>query len=146
MSKLGLVPGDIIELNGAAQSAGIASSANPEDEDSEIIRMSALMRENCCVNTDELIEVKKAQVSIAKELTLIPYKMNLSTNRRFNALIKRNLKQTPVTINDLIIISKDISIEIAFIVKDLKPKGICVLDGSTKVKINTDIREQLEIV
>jgi hypothetical protein len=146
MSKLGLIPGEIVELKARAQSAGIASSASPEDEDSEIIKMGLLMRENCGVNVDDFIEVKKAQVSIAKELTLIPYKMNLSTNRRFNALIKRNLKQTPVTVNDLIVISKDISIDITFLVKDLIPKGICVLDNSTKIKIISDIREQLELI
>ena len=78
MSKIGVSTGDIVEIIG-----------NPEDLKKEIIRCDGVIRRNASVSLGDKVVVKKAKVSVARQVTLAPEQMSVNIDFSFENFVKR---------------------------------------------------------
>ena len=74
MQKLGIRPGDIVELEGERKTVAIADRAYPGDIGLAIMRMDGLIRKNARTSIGELVKVRKAEVKEAKRIVVAPAK------------------------------------------------------------------------
>ncbi len=146
MKKIGLNPEDVIELEGRFKSAGIVFPDRNEDFQKGCVKLSARTLTNCQAEYGEILKVRNPQVFNAKKVTLAPYKLNLSVNRKFPRVIRRNLEGYPITLYDLITISKEISKEIEFVVTSIEPNEVCIVDRTTKITIDTSLTTQIKLL
>ncbi|GAG96607.1 unnamed protein product, partial [marine sediment metagenome] len=137
MNKLNIQTGDVIEIVGEKQSAGIAWPSYPQDADLGIVRIDSRLQKNTGTRVDDLLEVRKVKAEIAQSIRLAPDFIRLPTNlRRFETFVKRKLGGLPVALHDYICISLSTERDICFKVINLKPKGICVIKPGTVLTID----------
>ncbi len=75
LEKLGLSPGDVIEIEGTRKTYAIADVLYPEDQGLGIIRMDGVIRKNAGVGVGEYVIVRKPpKPQIAKRVVLAPVK------------------------------------------------------------------------
>ncbi|MCC6059817.1 MAG: CDC48 family AAA ATPase, partial [Thermofilum sp.] len=72
MNKLGIEPGDVIEIEGKKLTAAIAWPQAIEDEGAGIIRIDGSIRRNAGVSVGDTVKVRKARVAPAKKVVLAP--------------------------------------------------------------------------
>ncbi len=72
MKKLGISPGDVVEISGEKPTVAIVDRAYPADLGLNIIRMDGLARWNAKAGIGELVTIKKAKYSRAKTVTIAP--------------------------------------------------------------------------
>ena len=75
LEKLGLAPGDIIEIEGTRKTYAIADVLYPADQGLGIIRMDGLIRKNAGVGIGETVTVRRPpKPQVAKKVVLAPVK------------------------------------------------------------------------
>ncbi|WP_369424554.1 AAA family ATPase, partial [Methanothrix sp.] len=72
MKRMGVRPLDVIEITGDRRTAALVVSAYSADQGLDIIRMDGLIRSNAGSSIGQYVEVKKAEWSEAKHVTLAP--------------------------------------------------------------------------
>ncbi|MEM4424224.1 MAG: CDC48 family AAA ATPase [Pyrobaculum sp.] len=72
MKRLGIEPGDYVEISGRKTAYAQVWPAYPEDEDKEIIRMDGIIRQNAGVGIGDTVKVKKAVLKPAQRVVLAP--------------------------------------------------------------------------
>ncbi len=72
MRKIGVNPGDIVEVKGERTTAAIVDRAYPGDIGLNIIRMDGNVRRNARTSIGEMVSVQKAKVKPAKKVTIAP--------------------------------------------------------------------------
>ncbi|MDH7597363.1 MAG: CDC48 family AAA ATPase [Methanothrix sp.] len=72
MKRMGVRPLDVIEITGDRRTAALVVSAYSSDQGLDIIRMDGLIRSNAGSSIGQYVEVKKAEWSEAKHVTLAP--------------------------------------------------------------------------
>ncbi|MEM2601376.1 MAG: CDC48 family AAA ATPase [Candidatus Bathyarchaeia archaeon] len=71
-SELGLVSGDVIEINGKRRTFAIHWPGHPEDYGKGILRIDGYIRRNAGVGIDDKVTVGKADAKRAERITLSP--------------------------------------------------------------------------
>src|SRR3989344_3270406 len=102
MKNVGVVEGDVIELEGKRRTAAIAVRAYPADVGLDVIRMDGLERRNCKAGISEAVDVRKADVSEARSVTIAPARKGIIIHMGGN-IMKQNLLMRPVVSGDIII-------------------------------------------
>ncbi len=90
MRDINVRPGDIVELEGARKTVGIADRAYPTDVGQAVIRMDGIMRRNAKVSLGETVKVRRAEVKEARTLTIAPAQQGI-TIQADPMLFKRGL-------------------------------------------------------
>ncbi len=72
MRRLGIRPGEIIEIEGERKTVGIVERAYPTDIGQSLIRMDGIIRRNARTGIGETVKVRKADVKEAKSITIAP--------------------------------------------------------------------------
>lgn len=72
MRKIGVRPGDIVNIEGSRLTVGIVDRAYPTDVGQEVIRMDGILRRNARTGIGEMVKVTKAEVKEAKQVTIAP--------------------------------------------------------------------------
>ncbi len=72
MKKIGVKPGDIVEIEGKRKTVAIVDRAYPADIGLAIIRMDGLTRHNAKAGIGEIVVVRKADVREAERVTIAP--------------------------------------------------------------------------
>ncbi len=72
MKKLGVEPGDYVEIKGKKSAFAQVWPAYPEDEDKDIVRMDGIIRQNAGVGIGDTVEVRKVQLKPAQKVVLAP--------------------------------------------------------------------------
>jgi transitional endoplasmic reticulum ATPase len=98
---LGLREGEIIEIVGPVTTAAVALPPYPEDDGLDLIRLDGLQRTNSGVSIGDYVEVRRAEVSPARKVTLAPAMENLRLMGTGDAL-RRTLFRRPLTQGDTI--------------------------------------------
>lgn len=143
MERLNIKTGDVIAIKCKTESAGIAWPSYPQDSGLNIVRIDSRLRKNTGASIDDLVELRKVNVKIAKNVILAPSEVKIRSNPRFESFVKRKLDNYPITINDTIFISIGISREITFKVIRTNPKGICIINNEqTILHISEKISEE----
>ncbi len=143
MERLNIKTGDVVAIKGKTESAGIAWPSYPQDSGLNIVRIDSRLRKNTGASIDDVVELRKVNVKIAKNVILAPSEVKIRSNPRFESFVKRKLDNYPITINDTIFISIGISREITFKVIRTNPKGICIINNEqTILHISERISEE----
>ncbi|MGI6209894.1 MAG: CDC48 family AAA ATPase, partial [Anaerolineae bacterium] len=101
LTSLGIQGGQIIEIVGKRTTAAIALPPYPEDQGLNIIRLDGLQRANAGVSIGDQVELRRAEVSPARRVTLAPAQKNLRLSGTGEAL-RRTLHQRPLVAGDVI--------------------------------------------
>ena len=72
MKKLGIEPGDYVEIVGRKSAYAQAWPAYPEDDDKEIVRMDGVTRQSAGVGIGDVVKIKKAALKKAQRVVLAP--------------------------------------------------------------------------
>ncbi|MEM2439655.1 MAG: CDC48 family AAA ATPase [Candidatus Bathyarchaeia archaeon] len=72
MEKLGLTPGDVVEISGKRKTVAICWPGYGEDAGKGIIRIDGYTRNNAGVSIDEKVTVRKVEAKKAAKITLTP--------------------------------------------------------------------------
>ena len=72
MEKLGLTPGDVVEISGKRKTVAICWPGYGEDAGKGIIRIDGYTRNNAGVSIDEKVTVRKVEAKKAAKITLAP--------------------------------------------------------------------------
>jgi len=72
MKKLGIEPGDYVEIMGKKNTYAHVWPVYPEDEDKDIVRMDGIIRQNAGVGIGDTVKVRKASLKPAQRVVLAP--------------------------------------------------------------------------
>ncbi|MHA1707703.1 MAG: CDC48 family AAA ATPase [Candidatus Heimdallarchaeaceae archaeon] len=134
MSKIGVSTGDIVEIIGKRSTTAVAWPSYPEDLKKEIIRCDGVIRRNAGVSLGDKVVVKKAKVSVARQVTLAPEQMSVNIDFSFENFVKRKLLGQPLSRKDTVLIPI-LGRAIPFNVVSTVPSGIVVVTDGTQLKV-----------
>ncbi len=148
---LDLKKGDIVELLGKKKTAGIVKASGRKDRGLGIIRIHSKFRKNMGREVDETVEIRKAEVKLAKKVVLLPYGQNrmsinnMENNEEIIEIIKHQLEDNyPITIFDKIYISTNVLLGFIvdnYLVASLIPDDVCIVDKYTDIIFMDDSAE-----
>jgi len=136
MEKLSIQTGDVIEVVGKKQSAGIAWPSYPQDNGLGIVRVDSRLQKNTGTRIDDTLEIRKVKTEVAQNVVLAPSSVKIRNNPRFESFVKRKLNNYPITVDDFIFISIGISREITFKVISMRPNEVCQIKQETVLNIS----------
>ncbi|MHA1198883.1 MAG: CDC48 family AAA ATPase [Candidatus Heimdallarchaeaceae archaeon] len=134
MSKIGVSTGDIVEIVGKRSTTAVAWPSYPEDLKKEIVRCDGVIRRNAGVSLGDKVVVKKAKVSVARQVTLAPEQMSVNIDFSFENFVKRKLLGQPLSRKDTVLIPI-LGRAIPFNVVSTVPSGIVVVTEGTQLKV-----------
>ncbi len=134
MSKIEVSTGDIVEIIGKRSTTAVAWPSYPEDLKKEIIRCDGVIRRNASVSLGDKVVVKKAKVSVARQVTLAPEQMSVNIDFSFENFVKRKLLGQPLSRKDTVLIPI-LGRAIPFNVVTTVPSGIVVVTEGTQLKV-----------
>ena len=134
MSKISVSTGDIVEIVGKRSTTAVAWPSYPEDLKKEIVRCDGVIRRNAGVSLGDKVAVKKAKVSVARQVTLAPEQMSVNIDFSFENFVKRKLLGQPLSRKDTVLIPI-LGRAIPFNVVTTVPSGIVVVTESTQLKV-----------
>ena len=134
LKRIGIEPGDVVEIIGRRTTAAIAWPSYNEDQGEDIIRMDGLIRKNAGVGIGDKVIVRKAEVKPAQRVKLAPSNFNMQVDQSFINYVKRRLLDYPVAEGDTILIPV-LGQAIPFQVIHTRPEGIVVITQDTIVQV-----------
>lgn len=135
--RLGVKPGDIVEITGKKTTAAKVFKIPQEDEGRGKIRMDSLIRKNAGVSINDRVVVSKATPVPAKKVTLAPYNINLRYPEGIEYIALKSLVDRPLTKGDFITIPGMAlkSGALIFVVIHTDPKGLVLVTNDTYIKV-----------
>ncbi|NQV91508.1 CDC48 family AAA ATPase [Candidatus Woesearchaeota archaeon] len=168
MRQIGANPGDILQIKGERTTAAIVDRGYPGDFGLNIIRMDGNIRRNARTSIGEMVDVTKAEVKVAKKITIAPASKGVLV-KASPQLFKQGLLGKAVVRGDLVSLGsarkklqpgKEVSDifemmesrfasfgfgDIKFVVVDVQPrKEICIVNQDTVVEFNPQAVELVE--
>lgn len=101
LSKIGVAPGDIVEIIGKRTTGAIVGQAYPADVGLEIVRMDGLTRSNAGTSIGEMVTIRYIRIRIAKKVVLAPATKGLRIMASGD-IIKRNIMGRAATRGDVL--------------------------------------------
>ena len=145
MLKLGISPGDIIEIEGKRKTVAKVWRAPKNDWGKNIIRIDSFIRENAGVSVGELVKVRKADYKPAKLVILAPLKkMDFRIyGMDVGEYLKHQLIKRPIMEGDLVPLVNAPALvgfgkhsqnqALLFVAVKTEPKGAVIIDENTRV-------------
>ncbi len=134
MKRLGISPGDVVEIEGRKKTAAIAWPGYPEDQGTGIIRMDGFIRRNAGVGIGDKVIVKRANAKPATVIKLAPTDFSITVDPGFIRYVKRKLENIPVVEGDIVYIPV-LNQAIPFTVLQTKPTGVVIVNMNTTVVV-----------
>ena len=137
MNSLGIAPGDVVELAGKSRTAVTVWPADEDDVEKDIIRIDGQTRKNAGVGINDLIEVRKVESKLARNISLLPMGNKITVDREFCEFVKNRLKGFPLIEGDeisVVILGNSMD----FKVQKVMPKSVVNVDKITKLTILAD--------
>ncbi|MFS0738355.1 CDC48 family AAA ATPase [Sphingomonas sp. 1P06PA] len=161
MNALGLVEGDVVEIEGKRATPARAVLPYAEDEGLDILRLDGLQRANAGVGSGDFVEVRKAESKPAQRVVFAPAQQNLRLQGSGQAL-KRSFGMRPLVAGDIVATAGQQRVdqdqmppqlrqmlnapafalqEIRLTVVSTVPKGIVHIDAETEVELRPEYEE-----
>ena len=138
MRALGLIPGDVIEIEGRSIATAIVHPAYSPDSGKSIIRVDGNIRSNAGVALDDKVKVKQTRAKMAKRITLAPTQpIRIAGGERY--LLSR-LKGVPITKGQIIRIEL-LGNPASFVVTNTVPVGTVIPNIDTEIVLRK-VREE----
>ncbi len=102
MARLGCQPGDIVMITGGRTTAAKVVPSAIVERGHQTIQMDSKVRQNCASGLGERIVIRKARVSTAEKITLLPLSGGTPIQGSDLQYISRYMIGLPVTIGDLL--------------------------------------------
>ena len=134
MKKLGIQPGDIVEIEGRRKTVAIAWPSYADDRNTGIIRMDGWTRKNAGVSLGDRVKVRKTQVRPANIVKLAPTSITLAVDENFATYIKKRLYDRPLLEGDVVQVPV-LGQVIPFTVISTKPAGPVIITDNTHLII-----------
>ncbi|RLF86219.1 AAA family ATPase, partial [Thermococci archaeon] len=134
MRKIGVQPGDIVEIIGTKNTAAVVWPAYPEDEGLDIIRMDGTIRKNAGVGLGDEVTIRKAEVKEAQRVVLAPTEP-IRFGQDFVDWLHSRLVGRPVVRGDYIRIGV-LGQELTFVVTATTPSGVVQITEFTEFTIS----------
>jgi transitional endoplasmic reticulum ATPase len=132
MRQLGLVSGDIIEINGRNKAAAVVWPAYPEDRGLGIIRIDGNIRGNARVGIDDRVVIRKAKSNPAVRITLAPTQpVRIVGGEDY---LMRFLEGRPVQKGETLRVEM-LGNPITFVISATQPAGIVIAGKNTQVTL-----------
>lgn len=147
--KLGVSPGDIIEIIGEKNTPALVWRSLPDDEGKGIIRMDGLMRDNAGTSLGDKVKVIKAVVHPAENIIFAPViagYQRIQFGAGIEGVVKKGLLRRPVSKGDTIIVPGIALMggALPFNVVNTSPKGIVQITEGTKITVKEEPAKEVE--
>jgi len=130
MEELGLISGDVIEIEGRSKATAIVWPGYPDDRGKGIIRIDGNIRSNAGVGIDDRVRVRKTMVRDAKKVVLEPmHPIKIVGGERF---IARALEGRPLTKGQMIRVEM-LGSPVTFTVANTIPAGTVIVKLDTQI-------------
>ena len=134
MDYLHVAPGDVIEIKGKRTSSAIVWPADEDEKNPDCVNIDGQTRKNVGLTLDDIVEVQKVEVKIAKTVVLMPINDVVTIDKEFTDFVKNRLKGLPLTNGD------EISVMILgnsmdFKISKISPKRVVKIDRVSNLKI-----------
>ena len=138
MNKLGVDPGDVVEIEGKKVTVAVVWPQALEDEGAGIIRMDGLIRRNAGVAIGDQVKVRKAKVAPAKRVILAPtFKLGFEIMPDLVEYIKGKLLGRPIIRGDVVEIPT-FSTSLQFTVVSTFPAQAVQVTEETEVSVRSE--------
>ena len=142
MRALGLIPGDVIEIEGRSVATAIVHPAYSPDSGKSIIRIDGNIRNNAGVAIDDKVKVKQTKAKEAKRITLAPTQpIRIAGGERY--LLSR-LKGVPITKGQIIRIEL-LGNPVTFVVTNTVPIGTVIPNIDTEIVLRKAREEKIGV-
>jgi transitional endoplasmic reticulum ATPase len=132
MKSLGLVSGDVIEIEGRQKAATLVWPGFPQDTGKAILRIDGSSRSNVGAGIDDKVRIRKSEAGYAKKVTIQPTQpIRLVGGEQYLARI---LRGRPVTEGQNIRVSI-LGNPLTFVIAKVAPKGIAIVTESTEIEL-----------
>jgi transitional endoplasmic reticulum ATPase len=141
MLKIGVSPGDIIELEGKRITPAKVWRADKSDWNKEIIRIDPYTRENAGVHIGDWVKVRKAEVKEAREVVLaLTENAELPEVEEIEELIRRSLLKRPVVKGDAVPVTLSRAwamnpLPVVMVVVSTSPSGVVLITEETEIEL-----------
>ena len=135
MKKLGLVSGDVIEIQGKKKAAAIVWPGFAQDTGSAILRIDGNIRGNASTGIDEKVKIRKSEAEYAKRLVIQPTQpIRLVGGEQYLARVLRGRSVIEGQTVRVDVIGNSITLVIAKVV----PKGIAIVTDDTEIELKEE--------
>ncbi|MHC1610357.1 MAG: CDC48 family AAA ATPase [Candidatus Methanospirareceae archaeon] len=142
MRALGLIPGDVIEIEGKSIATAIVHPAYSSDTGKSIIRVDGNIRNNAGVAIDDKVRVRRTTAKVAKRITLTPTEsIRIAGGERY--LLSR-LKGVPITKGQTVRIEL-LGRPVSFVVTNTVPVGTVIPTTETEIVLREAKEEKIGV-
>lgn len=132
MRQLGLVSGDVIEIQGKRKAAAVVWPGFQQDTGYGIIRIDGTLRGNTGTGIDEKVKVRKLEVTYAKKITVQPTQaIRLVGGEQYLARVLRGNVVTEGQAYRVPIIGNTLT----FVISKVVPKGVGIVGDDTEIEL-----------
>ena len=138
--ELGLVPGDVVMIDGKKSTACIYWPGYAEDAEKEIIRIDGITRRNAGVGIDDKVKVRKAQAKTANKVVFSPTEELRIVG--MDAYLSHIMEGRVVTKGDVITLNI-MGRRLDMVITSISPPAEAVIIGaSTEIKVSEKVAKE----
>jgi transitional endoplasmic reticulum ATPase len=135
MKKLGLVSGDVIEIQGKKKAAAIVWPGFSQDTGYGILRIDGNIRGNASTGIDEKVRIYKSEAAYAKKVVIQPTQpIRLVGGEQYLARVLRGRSVIEGQTVRVDVIGNSITLVIAKVL----PKGIAIVTDDTEIELKEE--------
>jgi transitional endoplasmic reticulum ATPase len=135
MKKLGLVSGDVMEIQGKKKAAAIVWPGFAQDTGSAILRIDGNIRGNAGTGIDEKVKIQKSEAEYARRVVVQPTQpIRLVGGEQYLARVLRGRSVIEGQTVRVDVIGNSITLVIAKVV----PKGIAIVTDDTEIELKEE--------
>ena len=135
MKKLGLVSGDVIEIQGKKKAAAIVWPGFAQDTGFGVLRIDGNIRGNAATGIDEKVRIRKSEAEYAKKVVIQPTQpIRLVGGEQYLSRILRGRAVFEGQTQRIDVIGNTITLVIAKVV----PKGIAIVTDDTEIELKEE--------
>ncbi len=139
MGQLGLVSGDVVQIEGKVPVPAIAWPGYPEDAGRQILRVDGSIRGNLQAGIDDKVTVRQAEARKAKKITVSPnQRIKIAGGADY---VRRVLEGRPV-VKGQTIGMQILGNPLTFTVTVTEPSGTVLVSRTTQVVVSTEVVEE----
>ena len=135
MKKLGLVSGDVIEIQGKKKAAAIVWPGFQQDTGYSILRIDGNIRGNLSTGIDEKVKIRKSEAEYAKKVVIQPTQpIRLVGGEQYLSRVLRGRAVFEGQTQRIDVIGNSITLVIAKVL----PKGIAIVTDETEIELKEE--------
>ncbi len=135
MKKLGLVSGDVIEIQGKKNAAAIVWPGFAQDTGYSVLRIDGNIRGNAGTGIDEQVKIKKSEAVYAKKVVIQPTQpIRLVGGEQYLARVLRGRSVMEGQTVRVDVIGNSITL----VITKVAPKGIAIVTEETEIELKEE--------